>query len=236
MQYNCAIVGAGRIGVEFEDCHARAYKVNPKCDLLAIFDKRLDKAGAAADKWECPTMGDQYWCMGELGIDIVSICTPPQTHLQVVIDMLACNNELKAIYCEKPISILLSDAIEMVERCREHNVLLVINHQRRFGRPTFTFSRGLFNTGTHMVDLLRQYFGEVRDVEKDVIHFKDISVDIKELTIDTPTFELKVPTHNLIVKGVEHIIDCIENGTKCVSTGEDGLKDIEVLWDLKQLS
>jgi len=234
--YNCAIIGAGRIGVEFEDCHARAYKVNPKCDLVAIFDKDLSKADAAASKWEVPIIGEQYWNMGELAIDIVSICTPPQTHLQVVIDMLACNTTLKAIYLEKPISILLSDGIEIVERCKEHNVLLIINHQRRFGNPTFSFSRGLFNTGTHMVDLLRQYFGEVTNVTKDCIQFKHIKVDINQLDIDKPVFELKIPTHDLIIKGVNHIIDCLEKGTKCLSTGEDGLKDIEVLWKLKNLS
>jgi predicted dehydrogenase len=232
--YNAAIIGAGRIGVEFEDCHARAYKDHPSTELVAIFDRQLDKADKAADKWNVPIVGDQYWGMGELGLDIVSICTPPQTHLGVVKDVLVCNPNLKAIYCEKPITIILEEAREMVAVCKEAGVLLVINHQRRFGTPTFTFSRGLFNTGTHMVDLLRQYFGEVKNVTQDCIHFERISVNIQELDIQGHVFELKIPTHDLIVRGVRHIVDCLDNGTPCLSTGEDGLKDIEVLWKLKE--
>jgi len=235
-KYRACIIGAGRIGVEFEDCHARAYKQHPDIDLVAIFDKKLKKADAAADRWHVPCIGDQYWSMGELGLDIVSICTPPQTHLEVTIAALACNTQLKAIYCEKPIAILLDDAREMVDRCREQNVMLFINHQRRFGRPTFSFARGLFNTGTHMVDLLCQYFGPVKEVTKNCIHFNHISVDIKDLGTQDYVFDLKIPTHDLVIRGVEHIVNCIEGKATPVSTGDDGLADLEVLWKLKNLS
>jgi predicted dehydrogenase len=234
--YNCAIVGAGRIGSEFEDCHARAYKYNPDCHLVGIFDKNLEKAAAAAGKWDVPVCGDQYWCMGELGVEIVSICTPPQSHLKVLVDMIGCNQLLKCVYMEKPIAILEHEGKEIVERCKEAGILLVVNHQRRFGVPVFTFSRGLFNTGTHMVDLLRQYFGEVKQVNKDQLVFERITVNLRELDTQTPTFELKIPTHDLIVRGVEHIVDCLKNGAPCKSTGEDGLKDIEILWELKRKS
>jgi predicted dehydrogenase len=234
--YRAAIVGAGRIGTEFQDSHARAYHVNPNTELLAIFDKRFNKAYEAAMKWEVPVMGDQYWGIGELGIDIVSICTPPQTHLEIVKDMLMCNQGLQAIYCEKPITIDLDEAKEMIALCREANVLLQINHQRRFGRPTFTFSRGIFNTGTHMVDMLRQYFGEVMEVSKNTLQFRDITVDIQELDIEKPVFEFKIPTHDLIVKGVEHLVDCIENKHDSISNGETALATLEVLWELKKLS
>jgi predicted dehydrogenase len=233
-RYRVAIIGAGRIGCEFDDCHARAYKENPNTELVAIIDKRFDKALEAAKKWNVPITGDEYWQLGELGLDIVSICTPPQTHYSVLKDMLIANPQLSAIYCEKPIAIDLEDAHEMIAACKERNVILQINHQRRFGTPTFFYSRGLFNTGTHMVDLLRQYFGEVISVEKGRLLFKDIIVDINEIDVTKSVFEFKIPTNDLIKKGVEHLIDCIKNKHESISSGEEALKTLEVLWKIKQ--
>ncbi len=231
--YRCAIIGAGRIGVEFDDCHARAYKENPNTELLAIIDKRFDKALEAAKKWDVPVSGDEYWQTGELGLDIVSICTPPQTHLQVVKDMLLAHCDLRAIYCEKPITINLDEAKEMVAMCRERNIILQINHQRRFGVPTFLYSRGLFNTGTHMVDMLRMYFGEPLIIKKDILYFQNVCVHIVDVDTERPIFEFKIPTHDLIKKGVEHLVDCLDNKHDSISNGEEALKTLEVLWKLK---
>jgi len=232
--YSAAIIGAGRIGCEFFDSHARAYKSNTNTNLLAIFDKQFKKAMEAGKEWDVPVIGDQYWEMGELGIDIVSICTPPRTHLAVAKDMLMCNKGLRAIYCEKPIAIEIDEAKEMIELCKERNVVLQINHQRRFGTPTFTFSRGIFNTGTHMVYLLKQYFGEITDVTKNQLHFENIVVDIQELSIEKHVFELGIPTQDLILKGVEHLVECLEQGHDSKSNGECALRDLEVIWRLKK--
>jgi predicted dehydrogenase len=231
--YRTAIIGGGRIGVEFDDCHARAYKENPDCELLAIIDKRLDLATKAGEKWDIPIVGNQYETLGELGLDIVSICTPPQTHYEVLKDMLVINPNLKAIYCEKPISIELKEAEEMVELCKEKNVILQVNHQRRFGVPTFYYSRGLFNTGTHLVDMLRMFFGNPVNVTKNTLWFKNIVVKIQELDIDKPVFEFKIDTTDAIKTGVRHLLYCIEHNTESISSGEEALEDLRVLWSLK---
>ncbi len=231
--YRTAIIGAGRIGTEFTDCHARAYKENPDTELVAIIDKRFDKALEAAKKWNVPVAGNEYWQLGELGLDIVSICTPPQTHCNVLKDMLIANNQLSAIYCEKPIAVDIEEAKEMVAVCKEAKVILQVNHQRRFGMPTFFYSRGLFNTGTHVVDLLRMYFGDVVKIDKGFLTFNNIVVHVVEMDVDKPIFEFKVPTFDLVKLGVEHLIDCIENKHDSISSGEQALKDLEVLWKLK---
>jgi predicted dehydrogenase len=236
MHYRVGLIGAGRIGVEFEDSHARAYKENPNTELLCVFDKKFDKAFNASCKWDIPTCGSDYWMSGELMLDIVSVCTAPQTHLQIVKDMILCHPFLKAIYCEKPITILLEEAREMVEICREKKIILQVNHQRRFGTPVFTYSRGLFNTGTHVVDMLRQYFGDPIKVEKNKLTFKTITININEIDIEQPVFDFKIPTHDLIKRGVEHLVDCLDNGHDSISNGEEGLKTLEVLWSIKKLS
>jgi len=239
MPYRVGLIGAGRIGCEFDDCHARAYKRNPKTDLVAIFDKKFDKAVSACSKWEVPVAGDEI-NIAELGLNIISICTPPQTHFDILQEVLLADSRIKAIYCEKPIAIDLNEAKEMVKMCRDRKVILQVNHQRRFGTPMFTFSRGIFNTGTHMVDLLRQYFGEVKSIRIEnsgsrFLIFENITIEIQELDIDKPVFEFKIPTHDLIIKGVEHLVDCLDNRHDSISNGEQAIADLEVLWKLKSL-
>ncbi len=235
-RYRAGIIGAGRVGVEFEDCHARAYTEIEATELSAIIDTDIDKAIAGASKWKVHVAGSEYWQVGELGLDIISICTPPQTHCRVLKDMLLANPGLRAIYCEKPIAIKLSEAREMVELCKANNIILQVNHQRRFGIPTFFYSRGIFNTGTHMIDMLRIFFGDPVEIKRDELKFERLTVKLMCIDTDKHIFEFKIPTDNLIKRGVEHLVNCIDNDRQSLSSGEEALKDLEVIWELRKKS
>lgn len=63
-------------------------------------------------------------------LDIVSICTPINTHVQIIKDCIKHN--VKAIFCEKTISYSLDDSSEIVELCKKNNVVLAVNHVRRW--------------------------------------------------------------------------------------------------------
>ena len=110
---------------------------------------------------------------------IVSICTGPHMHYEIIEQCV--QNGVKAIYCEKPLDISLEEAQKSVELCEENGVVLVVNHMRRFsefhqkisegledetlGRMVVAssgYSGGIYNSGTHVVDLIRLYFGEVK--------------------------------------------------------------------------
>ena len=62
-------------------------------------------------------------------VDVVLIALPPALNREVV---LYSAKRRKHIFLEKPIAATLKDAKEIIDVCRENNVHLCINHQRRF--------------------------------------------------------------------------------------------------------
>jgi len=190
-KYRAGIVGCGRIGSEFDDdplrktvsTHAGAYTVNNDIDLVAASDldsKRLAKCGK---RWGIPSLYPDYREMlKEQKLDILSVCTWNSTHLDIVRE--AVSSGVKAIFCEKPIADSLNHADEMIKVCKENGVILQVDHQRRFDRThqeirdflqtgrlgriqqvTFYYTAGIANTGSHMFDLLRFFFGDVEWVQ-----------------------------------------------------------------------
>ena len=141
--YRAGIIGCGRIGVEFEDSHAGAYMDCPDTELVGLYDLQLKRAERWAwtySVWHITP--DYYNAVFENYInlaqhcDMVSVCTPVETHCQIVCDIAPY---VKAIYCEKPMATTLEECDEMIKACKKHNVILQINHQRRFSRPQFRF-------------------------------------------------------------------------------------------------
>jgi len=188
MVFRSGIVGCGRIGSEFDDdpkrkvisSHAGAYSNNRKTKLVAVADVNPEKLGKCKSRWNVPTAYSDYKEMlAKENLDILSICTWSSTHAEIVRE--AVKHKLKAIFCEKPIATTLSEAKEMVALCQKNNVLLFIDHQRRFDtfhqnvrgmlrddklgkilQATFYYTAGIANTGSHVLDLLRFYLGDAK--------------------------------------------------------------------------
>lgn len=177
----------GRIGCGFDDdpkrgfvsTHAGAYAKTPGVELAALADLDEEKLLRYGDKYAVEGRYLDYRAMLEVeGLDVLSVSTWSDTHREIV--EAAADSGVRAVFCEKPIAPTLSDAEAMIERCREAGVLLMVNHPRRFdsfhrevaeyiwrgglGRVqqvTCYYTAGVANTGTHLFDLLRLFFGEV---------------------------------------------------------------------------
>src|SRR3989338_7932864 len=138
-KFKAAVIGCGRIGSEFDEdpkrkyvsTHAGAYSNVKSCNLAAVCDSNEIKLNKCVKKWSVPAgYRDYKMMMVKEDIDIVSICTPPGTHYPIIRG-LAFSKGLKAIFCEKPISDNLSDARKIVRLCRDRNIILQVDHQRR---------------------------------------------------------------------------------------------------------
>ena len=139
MVYRAGIVGCGRIGCGFDDdprrpyvsTHAGAYKRTTGVELVALCDSDERKLTRYGERFEVyRRYRDAHEMLERERLDILSICTWNQTHLDLV--RAAVDNGVKAIFCEKPIADSLDSADHMVALCRACNVDLVIDHQRRF--------------------------------------------------------------------------------------------------------
>lgn len=179
--YKAAVIGCGRIGVLMEKdpkrikpaTHAGAFFSSPFTELSALVDvnyEQLKKAQAIFPKVAT------YTDIGEmLNIhrpDIVAIATPPDQHRQVV--EICAEFGVPVIICEKPVASTIEEAVKIINICKKKGSLLFINHTRRFDKLlqqvsdrikkeelgtlsqiSCYYTAGLFNTGTHMIDLVR---------------------------------------------------------------------------------
>jgi len=228
--YKVCIIGTGRIAAEFDDNHIKAYLGCKDTEIKALCDINIGKAYDCAERYGLKCNFYEKASDIHEPLDIISICTRPETHKEVLVQVI--NTEgLKAIYCEKPISTSLEDAAVMINLCQLKNIILQINHQRRFGRSQFSFARGMENTGTHAFDLLRIYFGNIKKHDgHSIITPSGLIIDINEIKGGGHDFLFNVPNDptGLVRLGVEHLVKCINGEDKCVSTGEDGYEALKL--------
>src|SRR5262249_15574867 len=119
--------------------------------------------------------------------DAVSICTQSGTHAAIARDVVDAG--AKAVFCEKPMADSSTDAESIRELCERRGVVLLVNHKRRFSTfhqavakflrsggagsiqpATVYYVSGIANTGSHLFDLLRLYFGDVAWMETRLSH------------------------------------------------------------------
>ncbi len=216
--YRTAVIGCGKIGATWSDSHRVIYQQCARTELVALCD---------IDLWKIPWGYQEYTDYMDMvtneKLDIVSVCTPPETHCQIVCDIAPF---VKGIYCEKPIATTLEDADKMIEVCRKHNVVLQVNHQRRFYKPVFTFSRGILNSGSHAFDLVNYLFKP------------EIEVDFTYIDTNEYRFELDcIHEHksHVPVEAVEHLIECIETNKQNKSSGEDAREALRQCLELQEI-
>jgi len=215
--YRVGIIGCGFIGVKAPDSHLKAYQDCPDTDLVALCDlfpiaKELTAEYDEYQYYEDMVENDD--------LDIVSVCTPPETHCQIVCDIAPF---VKAIYCEKPIALTLEEADKMIDMCHKFGVILQVNHQRRFAPVKVRFSNGILNYGSHMFDRMRQLF------------FNQW-VRIEYIDTDENIFEIDCTSNNdrLIDKGVQHLVECLKEGKESISSGEESRKTLQVVLQFKE--
>lgn len=187
-KYRVAVIGCGNIGADvarYSDLvqpatHAGAFSVCSRTELVALVDIDEEKLARAKKYFPTvPTFRSVAEMMAACHPDIVSIATPVRSHGPLVFDVAAF--PVKLIVCEKPIATTVAEAKEMIRVCREKNIPLCINHTRRFDplvrqarerlqelgvavQARIFYYRGLHNNGTHFMDLLRFFLGDVVSV------------------------------------------------------------------------
>ena len=121
------IVGAGMIG----GCHSRAYAACPGAEVAGICDPRPDKAEQLAATTGAAVVPDLDALL-DLGVDVVSVCTPPDSHVDVALRSLEAGRH---VMCEKPVARDLADARRLLTAARDaapSGQVVGIGHVTRF--------------------------------------------------------------------------------------------------------
>jgi predicted dehydrogenase len=193
MTYRAALIGCGMIGSQISDepraagrgiaTHAEAYAACPQTELVAVCDADMNRAQRCAQRWKvAASYADPLQLLAEQKPDIVSVCTPDDTHFDIVRAAL-CSAGVRAVLAEKPLALRLAEAEGLVALARRRAVVLAVNYSRRYadnhvrlrdlirsgglgavGRVRGLYTRGTLHNGTHWFDIVRFLLGEVRQV------------------------------------------------------------------------
>lgn len=196
--HRAVVVGCGRIGSELDDdplaagvqSHAGAYTRSPLTSLVAVCDADAAKARRCADRWGVAAHYRDYVAMlAEQQPDLVSVCTPDETHYDVLRTVLAAPG-VRGVLTEKPLALSVDQAEELARLADERGITLAVNYSRRYAfshrrLKEFLLSggigelqavggyytKGTLHNGTHWFDLARFLIGEIRRVwGRDVLH------------------------------------------------------------------
>lgn len=98
--------------------------------VVAIASRRRERAEQVAQEFGIEHVASDWQeLVARDDIDLVSVVTPPATHMEIT---LAALEQGKAVLCEKPMAMDAAEAGRMTDRAREAGVLALIDHELRF--------------------------------------------------------------------------------------------------------
>lgn len=191
--YKAAVIGLGNIGMLYDlepqrphpSSHVTAYEMDDEFRLVCGIDGDVQKKKVLNSiSQNCMFFSSvEEACKADAfkDIDIVSVCTPPSTHLDIVL-WLIHNKACKLIFCEKPIVEDINQAQRLLEVVNKSDIIVVPNISRRWNtgmrkirdiiisnrygnieKINIRYTRGIYNTGAHLFDLLKMWTGGTID-------------------------------------------------------------------------
>ncbi len=118
-----AVVGTGYLG----RFHAQKYAALESSDLVAIAEINREQGERVADELNTRWVEDYTTLVGE--VDAVSIVVPTQLHHEVASFFLDHGIH---VLLEKPITVTVEQAEDLIERGRRNSALLQVGHLERF--------------------------------------------------------------------------------------------------------
>lgn len=128
------IIGCGTVA---RNRHAPCYKLDKRCKLVAVMAPTRSKAKAFAEKFNIPRYYDNLDDFLSEKLDIVSICTPPQTHAKLAI---TCMRQGLHTLVEKPMAMNPEEAFRMIEEAEKQGVKLCVCHNFLFSHSMLSLS------------------------------------------------------------------------------------------------
>ena len=188
-QIQCAVVGTGYLG----RFHAEKYAALPDCELVAVVDTNPEAAQAVAEKNGTRALTDYKALLGK--VDAVSIVVPTSLHFTVARDFLAAGAH---VLVEKPITVTLEEADELIELAQRHDRRLMVGHLERFNaallgldlvheKPLFIESHRLapFNPRANDVSVVLDLMIHDIDIILDLVDSEVERIDAKGVTVLT---------------------------------------------------
>lgn len=187
-----AVIGLGRIGLMYDTeavegrpgSHAYAYHLHPDINLVAGVGVRPAQGEALA---QLAPEAAFYLSLDQMlanhKLDIVSICTPSYVRYELIETVLR-ESQPRILFCEKPIAKSVEEARRIQSLMAAYpDCKLIPNLSRRWNagiakirdkiiqrtygkliKLHLRYTRGVFNSGSHLFDLVRHFAGLIDEV------------------------------------------------------------------------
>ena len=204
-----AVIGVGYLG----KFHADKYASLPNCELIAVVDAHVDTAKAIAAKLNVQGLIDYKSLLGK--VEAVSIAAPTTLHYQIAKDFLTHGSH---VLIEKPITVTVEEADELIELAQKHKRLIQVGHLERFNaaildldksisQPVFIESHRLapFNPRATDVNVVLDLMIHDIDIILDIVHSEVKSIaasGAKILTQSTDIANVRLEFENGCVANV----------------------------------
>lgn len=178
--YRVGIVGIKGSSGGIGGAHARAVKLHPRAELVAICDMNSTGLEAyQAENGPVDAYTDVTAMLDAHEIDLLGVATSDHAHCEIV--EAACRAGVPMIFCEKPLDVTLERGDRIVRAVEETGATFLCDHTRRW-MPTWVTAKKvldeqlgpvvragahlggpramLFRNGTHLLDTLCWFVGD----------------------------------------------------------------------------
>ncbi|MDO8861659.1 Gfo/Idh/MocA family oxidoreductase [Haliea sp. E1-2-M8] len=190
-KFSSALIGCGMIGSRFSDdprikgiySHAGAYDVSSNVTLGSLCDTDKVALSECARHWGIEnTYSDVAELLEKEKPEIVSICTPDETHAAIFRRILDAES-IRGVLIEKPIGLDVQEVRDLITMAAERGVVLAVNYSRRYSAGfdrarqliknggigeiqlvSGYYTKGVLHNGTHWFDLARYLVGAIDTV------------------------------------------------------------------------
>jgi len=163
-EINVALVGCGFVA----NGHLKAWRKVREARVVAVCDLNETMAKSTAERWRIPRHYTSFSeLMDQKNINLVDICTPPQTHASLAVQAMKAGFN---VLLEKPMTMTVKDAEEIV-KC-----------QKTTGMKAGVIHNWLFEPPVLEADSLvkKRFLGEIITAEVEALSTKDDSMAANE--------------------------------------------------------
>ncbi len=119
---NIGVVGVGHLGIH----HVKHYTTIPNVNLLGIYDPDVKRSNYVANKYKTVAFQSLKKLIGN--VDALSIVTPTPNHYKTA---KLCIENKKHVFIEKPITVTLEEANELLDLSKNNSTIIQVGHIER---------------------------------------------------------------------------------------------------------
>jgi predicted dehydrogenase len=201
------VIGVGYLG----RFHAEKYAALAETELVGVADLNPEQAHKVAHALHTREFTDYRELLPQ--VEAVSVAVPTSSHFEIVRDALTAGCR---VLVEKPISVTVAEADELVHLSRERGLILMVGHLERFNSAMEELKRRVSHPRfieSHRLSMFKERGTDVDVVLDLMIHDLDHVLNL----VPTPVTEIRAAGISVLTDRVDLANVRLEFGDGCIA-------------------